>query len=139
MESINPKVSFNLSRSDYESKPRWFVELEDGSVVFQKEPECTWQSLKSFCKEENIKPSKLYIGFRDNVKFIGESNRFFFIKAAGAMWGGPTSEFYIAGPVIADKIYAQKWLVPEMIQRPFINDNMIDVRLIENYEHCIVG
>lgn len=118
----------------------WTALLSDGRSVYQDEGRpgqtepSAWIRLQNYCKENNLYVKSMYITFRSHTERMTESNEGWFFRKGVLSWGGSgkTSNFFITGPIVNNKIYVTKWRVPEII----IEES--EIRDIDNNEDGII-
>lgn len=106
-----------------ESHTFWIAILSNGEQVYQDDErydEPAWVRLKQYCEENNTHIQKLLIKFRSHTELVytDEDNEGIFLRRSvlGSLFSTRNSHFFIIGKVRGDKIYTDKWLVPEIIK-----------------------
>ncbi len=103
--------------------PFWFVELSDGSTVYQYdfneegEHVNSWLELKEFVKQEKMSITKMGVRFRDHVEIIAEGapGYFFVYSMITNLADGATDNFYTCGYLEDETVHTRRWRVPELI------------------------
>jgi len=108
-----------VDQETYESVPRWEVVCNNGQkyVHHYLEPN-SWQLFRNFCQENNLKIINMLVAFRGNIiHILSEKDGYFFRRMERAQLapGAITYEFFVVGYVENEKLYINKYKVPEML------------------------
>lgn len=108
-----------------EHSARWVVTLSNGKEVYYDDfrpglkDHSSWSRLKSYCDENNLHITSMYLQFRSHYESI-EPNKdgYFFSKMARGVLveeGQSTYLFFLVGFIEDNKVKIYKYSVPELI------------------------
>lgn len=100
------------------AEPLWHVELDDGTIITQDEPEITWLKLHDIIEQRRLSIVRLWVSFRDKEispipdgslgYFFGKNEKYIFPD-------GVSASFYMVGHLNADEtINVGFWKIPEL-------------------------
>lgn len=105
-------------------KPHWHAYLTNGEEVFDDDGRlnlynnplpASWIRLKEYCESKNIGIDRIYLRFRSHYEHIEKADGYMFKRGSLGSPGMKTRNFFVIGRVVKDKIYVQKWKIPELI------------------------
>lgn len=109
------------SHDPYVQELRWVAVLSNQEVIFDDvhpDYESSWTRLRRYCQEKEVDVVRLMLEYKaPAVVHILEDNAegYYFSRGAGAVWGGPSFKYFIAGEVKGGKAYLKWYMVPEFI------------------------
>lgn len=108
-----------------EHSARWVVTLSDGRTVYYDdfrpniEDHSSWSRLKSYCDQNSLHITSMYLQFRSHYESIEPNKKaYFFSKMARGVLveeGQSTYLFFLVGFIDGDKVKIYKYSVPELI------------------------
>lgn len=113
------------SRQDDHREAIWYVELSDGTTVYQDDfrpglnPWSAWLRLGTHCRESGLRIRSLSLRFRSHVEdhiLPRDADGYYFAKSAVRLLeGGDTAHFYLVGDLKSDDLKVYRWAVPELV------------------------
>jgi hypothetical protein len=120
-------------------KPHWFVELSDGSFVYQDDGRegleyNAWFRLKKFLKNDTRHIVGMTLRFRSHrISIPRDKDGYFFCNVArGYFKSKKTFEFFLVGYLENGKIHLKKYQTPELISVSK------EIRTIEETKDCLI-
>ena len=117
----------------------WVATLNDNTIVYQDDyrpgayPESAWLRLRQHCLDKNKYITNIYFKFRSHLEHIpSHKDGYLFLKGALAGFGGPTLGYYIIGYIDNNKLYVDKYKVPELLKE------YSEERNIDDYKDLII-
>jgi len=105
-------------------KAYWKVLLNNGEEVYQDDERVwephpsAWVRLKTYCEENKLYPTDMWITFRSHTEYCGHSDvGFFFSLGILASPGCENEHRYVCGPIVGDDIHVKNWKVPEILEQ----------------------
>ena len=115
--------------------PRWEAVLSNDTKCYHDEAiPLSWQELKKYCEDNNLKIKSLSIGFRSNMISLPENKDSYFFRMGERqnLFNNDVSKLFFAGYVENDKLYVHKYKVPEMIL------DEVQERDVESHKESII-
>lgn len=118
----------------------WIAILNDGTIVYQDDhrpdssPASAWLRLKNYCLETNKYITNIKLRFRSHWEHCPPNkDGYMFIKSAlGHLNSDITIGYYIIGYIENNKLYVEKYRVPELIKE------LEEERSINDYKDLII-
>ena len=101
----------------------WFVTLSNGETVYQDddrpniEPSSAWLRLKTYCKENDVYITEMFLKYRSNIVKIGSNEQgYYFCKSvSGFLFSDETRHSYVVGTVRGNNVMVKSIKTPELI------------------------
>ena len=118
----------------------WFVTLSNGETVYQDddrpniEPSSAWVRLKTYCKENDVYITEMFLKYRSNVIKVGSNEQgYYFCKSvSGFLFSDETRHSYVVGTVRGNNVMVKSIKTPELISE------FSEVRPRPKSEECII-
>lgn len=113
-----------------ESNAVWIAKLSNGETAYQDDgvydyDTASWYRLFDYCQENGLYVVDFRIAFRSHTEIIcKDSDGVLFGQGVSGGIGGYLKQFYLTGILDGDTLVVKKWVVPELIQVPFIDGRM---------------
>ncbi len=142
------KYSLCIEESDFlEDKTIWVAHLSNGLTVYQddhksgKEEPIAWKRLFSYCNEEGVDISGMYLKFRSNRKLMPDADDcdgyYFAYGALREFDERITRAYYVCGYCLENTLFYDWYMTPELTKsmprkRKLNKEDIQDKRLILN-------
>ncbi len=107
-----------------EGAARWVCTLSDGTVVYEDdnrpdvEPWNSWARLRAHCLANQLHITDMYLQFRSHTERLpNNADGYYFVRSALGQFASnaPTQHFMVVGTIKGNKIFVEKYKIPELI------------------------
>tara|TARA_Y100000296_G_scaffold77032_1_gene98209 strand:+ start:54 stop:485 length:432 start_codon:yes stop_codon:yes gene_type:complete len=101
------------------------VLLSDGREIYFKDYG-VWKDLKETCQKEVLSIKQVKLQYRSHVieEDVDGAEGVYLVRSVMGQIGGDSSNYYVIGRVVGDKVLKTSWLTPELIQEENFEDTL---------------